>query len=523
MSLKRLPWLLLATCWLFSLAASLPTARAASDDSSGGKIDVNFFYDTLKDEGSWFNTTEYGDVWQPYIAYKSDSWRPYTDGYWSYTDGGWMFVSNESFGWAVYHYGRWTKLQDIGWAWVPGTEWAPAWVTWRESKPDAATGAPAADAPVSATTSDAPAADDKNPVPPAPSTAPADNAPPPPGGAPDGNYIGWAPLPPVPVGYGPAPVYGPGVDVEFGIDPYDYCFTSYGAFGSPWLAGVIFDSDRGYYCCDHSVNITNGYYDQGRGGYRGFYNGGPDYNRLRGATQRPIPQLALRQTTRSSLARQEIRSGQFNRISGHQINVAAPRFSQANVRNGRVNFTHQGTLPVTPVSKGAPAAAANNAAYKRAQESFAKQGEASRAQNPRAAGPTTPAAKGAPGGIVTTPRAQQEEHQARQEAERQGGTAAGSNNSPREAHDQAAASNREPATVPRTSSRQSRREIRQTTRESRGERGGERAVRQQRQSAGPRVERGGGGGERRGGGGGGERHGGGGERAKGAGGGGKKK
>ena len=510
MFLKRLPWLLPGVCCLFSLTLLLPTAHAASSD---GQIDVNFFYDTLKDEGSWFNTTQYGDVWQPYIAYKSDSWRPYTDGYWSYTDGGWMFVSNEAFGWAVYHYGRWTKLQDIGWAWVPGTEWAPAWVTWRESKPDGGGGTPAADAQVAATTTD-PTTDDKNPVPPAPPAPSADNPPPPGPAAGNDNYIGWAPLPPAPVGYGPDVAYGPGVDVSFGIDPYDYCFTSYGAFGSPWLAGVIFDSDRGYYCCDHSVNITNGYYDRGRGGYRGFYNGGPDFNRLRGVTQRPIPQLALRQTTNSALARQEIRNGQFNQINGNRINVAAPRFSQANVRNGRVNFTHQGTLPVTAVGKGAPAAAANNEAYKRAQESFARQGEAVHAQNP-GAGAAASAGKGA-GRIATTPRAQEEERQARQQAERTGRPGGG--NAPETRAGQQAV--RAPgAAGQRQATRQS--SHRGSSRHTSG--GGEaRVARQQRQFAAPRVEHEshGGGGERHGG----ERSGGGsGERHEGGGGGDKKK
>ena len=345
---------------------------------------MNFFYDSLKDDGSWFNTTEYGDVWQPYIAYKSDSWRPYTDGYWSYTDGGWMFVSNENFGWAVYHYGRWTKLQDIGWAWVPGTEWAPAWVTWRESKPDdAAGGTPAADAPVSATTTDAPAASERRRR-----RAPAADRPR--AGSTttttvSENYIGWAPLPPEPIVYNTDYSYGPTVDVDFGIDPYAYVFTDYRSFGSPWIAGVIFDSDRGYYCCDHSVNITNIYYNGSGRGYRGFYNGGPDYNRFRGVTERPIPQFALNRSTSASAVRQQIRNGQFNRINGNQINVAAPRFSRTNVRDGRVNFTKRGTLPVTRVSKQiAPAAAENNESYKRARESFAKQGETYRAQNPNA-------------------------------------------------------------------------------------------------------------------------------------------
>ena len=42
-----------------------------------------------------------------------------------------MWVSDEPFGWATYHYGRWGYAEDIGWYWVPGRRWAPAWVSWR--------------------------------------------------------------------------------------------------------------------------------------------------------------------------------------------------------------------------------------------------------------------------------------------------------------------------------------------------------------------------------------------------------
>ena len=202
----------------------------------------------------------------PYIAYKSDSWRPYTDGYWSYTDGGWMFVSNENFGWAVYHYGRWTQAPGhrlgLGSRHRVGTRLGSPGV---RAKPRMPLGGPAAGVPVSATTTDAPAAPDAKDVPPPP--APEAGAPPPPSGPAPGegeNYIGWAPLPPAPIAYGTGYAYGPGVDVEFGIDPYAYVFTDYRSFGDPWLAGVIFGPDRGYYCCDHSVNITNVYYN-GRG------------------------------------------------------------------------------------------------------------------------------------------------------------------------------------------------------------------------------------------------------------------
>ncbi len=50
-----------------------------------------------------------------------------------YTDDGWTWVADpsEPWGWATYHYGRWTNLDGIGWVWVPGYTWAPAWVSWR--------------------------------------------------------------------------------------------------------------------------------------------------------------------------------------------------------------------------------------------------------------------------------------------------------------------------------------------------------------------------------------------------------
>ena len=35
--------------------------------------------------------------------------------------------------WAVYHYGRWAFEPQMGWYWVPGRVWAPAWVSWRRS------------------------------------------------------------------------------------------------------------------------------------------------------------------------------------------------------------------------------------------------------------------------------------------------------------------------------------------------------------------------------------------------------
>ena len=89
------------------------------------------FYRKLEPYGAWRETDDYGYVWQPRASQQSRDWRPYTNGRWAYTDAGWTWVSEEPFGWATYHYGRWTRLRDVGWVWVPGEEWAPAWVSWR--------------------------------------------------------------------------------------------------------------------------------------------------------------------------------------------------------------------------------------------------------------------------------------------------------------------------------------------------------------------------------------------------------
>ena len=42
-------------------------------------------------------------------------------------------MSNDPWGGNPYHYGTWASIPGYGWSWVPGTVWAPAWVTWSYS------------------------------------------------------------------------------------------------------------------------------------------------------------------------------------------------------------------------------------------------------------------------------------------------------------------------------------------------------------------------------------------------------
>lgn len=106
-----------------------PVTPAMAQQAS---VSVNLFYDRLGDHGRWVRHSRHRYVWVPMNV--DPDWRPYSRGRWVYTERyGWYFASDEPFGWAVYHYGRWAYEPRVGWYWVPGTRWAPAWVSWRRS------------------------------------------------------------------------------------------------------------------------------------------------------------------------------------------------------------------------------------------------------------------------------------------------------------------------------------------------------------------------------------------------------
>ena len=90
--------------------------------------DDGVFYERLAPYGHWEWVPEYGRVWVPAVA---SGWRPYVYGRWVLTDWGWTWASDDPWAWAAYHYGTWGFTGGVGWFWVPGHVWAPAWVTWR--------------------------------------------------------------------------------------------------------------------------------------------------------------------------------------------------------------------------------------------------------------------------------------------------------------------------------------------------------------------------------------------------------
>lgn len=108
-----------------------PVAAVHISPSGHPTTDLGFFFDDLAPYGTWLQSPANGWVWTPSAV--APAWHPYELGHWSLTDQGWMWMSDEPFGWATYHYGRWYDDPDIGWAWVPGYEWAPSWVSFQES------------------------------------------------------------------------------------------------------------------------------------------------------------------------------------------------------------------------------------------------------------------------------------------------------------------------------------------------------------------------------------------------------
>lgn len=193
------------------------------------------FYRKLEPYGAWRETGDYGYVWQPREAQRSRNWRPYTNGRWAYTDAGWTWVSDEPFGWATYHYGRWTRLSGMGWVWVPGDEWAPAWVSWREG----------------------------------------------------GDHVGWAPLPPE-AHFEKRTGIHKWADSYYDIDADEYVFIPNEEIGADNVQQYALPPERNVAIVTQTTNVTNITYNNTT-----VVNEGPNYDQLRGHSRQPVPRLRL--------------------------------------------------------------------------------------------------------------------------------------------------------------------------------------------------------------------------------------
>ncbi len=97
-------------------------------DQFGGQnvASIDVFYSALAPYGRWVDS-RYGRGFQPRTA---AGWRPYVNGRWGENR---LWISDDPWGWATDHYGRWGHDDRIGWVWIPDTQWAPSWVAWRDA------------------------------------------------------------------------------------------------------------------------------------------------------------------------------------------------------------------------------------------------------------------------------------------------------------------------------------------------------------------------------------------------------
>ena len=84
----------------------LPLAPRVEADT---EVSLNFFYDNLSPYGSWIDVAGYGYCFQPSVAVDNADWRPYADGIGPTQTSAGPGFPMKTFGWATYHYGRWTR------------------------------------------------------------------------------------------------------------------------------------------------------------------------------------------------------------------------------------------------------------------------------------------------------------------------------------------------------------------------------------------------------------------------------
>jgi hypothetical protein len=106
----------------------VPTDDAYADTDPSALTD---FRDALDPYGQWVDDPTYGMVWTPSPDQTGPGFEPYdTGGSWDYVDNDYTWVSDYAWGWVCFHYGRWAFSGGF-WVWIPGRDYAGAWVSWR--------------------------------------------------------------------------------------------------------------------------------------------------------------------------------------------------------------------------------------------------------------------------------------------------------------------------------------------------------------------------------------------------------
>ncbi|MBP1628016.1 MAG: Ribonuclease [Holophagaceae bacterium] len=94
--------------------------------------EIRPYAEELSGNGDWVYVDETQSYcWRPRGV--PQDWRPYWRGRWASYPGGMTWVSDEPWGYVTHHYGRWGWSLSLGWYWIPGIQYSPAWVAWQNS------------------------------------------------------------------------------------------------------------------------------------------------------------------------------------------------------------------------------------------------------------------------------------------------------------------------------------------------------------------------------------------------------
>ncbi len=250
------------------LAAAVFLAAPIAPASAAVHVSVDFFHDSLESYGDWREVGDYGYCWQPRDVDRD--WRPYSDGHWLYTDAGWTWDSEEPYSWAVYHYGRWARVDRIGWVWVPDTEWGPAWVSWRHSA----------------------------------------------------DHVGWAPLPPE-ARFTRKIGFTTRVDSDYDIGPANYSFVETRNFGAPRLRTVLIEPRQNITIIHQTTNITRISYVNNV-----VHNEGPQYDVISRQSAQPIRRLKLDRREENDFDPRQARAERLQaKVEGDSLRVMALPFA----------------------------------------------------------------------------------------------------------------------------------------------------------------------------------------------------
>ncbi len=281
--MKMKGWVALAAAALLMNAGLNPaeaprlTLLGGATAQAAGRVDYGFFYNQLAPYGDWRRVQPYGWAWYPDTE---PGWRPYTVGSWLFTDDyGWTWASTDPWGSIPFHYGRWFYDRDYrGWAWVPGTEWGPAWVSWRTGN----------------------------------------------------GFIGWAPLPPE-ITFDRGTGFSPS-DRDFGISRNTWSFVPVRRFLSPRIERVLAPRPRTPALLERTENVTRYSVVDRR-----VVNRSIDLDRFENETRNRVTRYRVDEADRPVIGKRPAQDGRIivYRPEVEQSTAEPPRPSERPRRHGR--------------------------------------------------------------------------------------------------------------------------------------------------------------------------------------------